>query len=255
MALSRNPYGSSSKSTSAPGLTEFEILKASHKLEILSYFYTFHLLGTIRFLRDSDEAKSSSWNELLAAKYYANLYREFAVCDLKHYKSGNVCLSPSHLLSWVAYLVIHSLHCAGEQKPKCFQGPGKRRAGIRVVTAIIPLDPQHLSSLPWSSRSRTRSTGKTSQLWSKLFYVVNVSKSSCGSGRKRKKREWNEGCQATRSLRFRTSKLTNTEKHDATVTTTRRHMCGNVIRVLVRHGANQRLKQLPLYSNALQLDS
>lgn len=41
-----------------------------------------------RFLRDEDP--SISWNDQLAAKYYANLYREFALCDLKHYKSGNV---------------------------------------------------------------------------------------------------------------------------------------------------------------------
>jgi len=59
-------------------LTEFDILKASHK-----------------FLRDEEgnaesERKAKSWNDQLAEKYYANLYREFAVCDLKHYKSGNV---------------------------------------------------------------------------------------------------------------------------------------------------------------------
>ena len=53
--------------------TEFDILKHTH-----------------RFLRDEDEAPAT-WNEQLAAKYYASLFREFAVCDLKHYKSGNVC--------------------------------------------------------------------------------------------------------------------------------------------------------------------
>ena len=26
----------------------------------------------------------------VAQKYYSSLYREYAVCDLKHYKSGNV---------------------------------------------------------------------------------------------------------------------------------------------------------------------
>ncbi|KAF9526383.1 folate-sensitive fragile site protein Fra10Ac1-domain-containing protein [Crepidotus variabilis] len=56
------------------GLTEFEILKSSHK-----------------FLRD-DEDKPSTWDDHLAAKYYSSLYREFAVCDLKHYKSGNFAL-------------------------------------------------------------------------------------------------------------------------------------------------------------------
>ncbi|KAF8802500.1 hypothetical protein BYT27DRAFT_7196697 [Phlegmacium glaucopus] len=68
-------YGGPSDDKSKPvGITEFEILKASHK-----------------FLRDDDE-KASSWDEQLAAKYYTSLYREFAVCDLKHYKSGNFAL-------------------------------------------------------------------------------------------------------------------------------------------------------------------
>jgi len=68
-------YGGPSDNIPKPvGITEFEILKASHK-----------------FLRDDDE-KASSWDEQLAAKYYTSLYREFAVCDLKHYKSGNFAL-------------------------------------------------------------------------------------------------------------------------------------------------------------------
>lgn len=47
-----------------------------------------------RFLRDDDE-RAASWDEQLAGKYYDSLYREFAVCDLKHYKSGNVRASDS----------------------------------------------------------------------------------------------------------------------------------------------------------------
>ncbi|KAF9223789.1 hypothetical protein BS17DRAFT_781196 [Gyrodon lividus] len=59
-----------------PAITEFDILKASHK-----------------FLRDDTEAEAStSWNDQLAKKYYDSLYREFAICDLKHYKSGNFAL-------------------------------------------------------------------------------------------------------------------------------------------------------------------
>ncbi|KAG2062473.1 hypothetical protein BDR04DRAFT_1040325, partial [Suillus decipiens] len=57
-------------------VTEFDILKASHK-----------------FLRDgADDEASTSWNDQLAQKYYDSLYREFAICDLKHYKSGNFSL-------------------------------------------------------------------------------------------------------------------------------------------------------------------
>ncbi|KAJ7757793.1 folate-sensitive fragile site protein Fra10Ac1-domain-containing protein [Mycena maculata] len=67
---------STSKALSVPGKSEFEILKASHK-----------------FLREGDDnGKPLSWDEQLASKYYDSLFREYAVCDLKHYKSGNFAL-------------------------------------------------------------------------------------------------------------------------------------------------------------------
>ncbi|KAI0368763.1 hypothetical protein BV20DRAFT_439896 [Pilatotrama ljubarskyi] len=63
--------------SSLQGNTEFDILKSSHK-----------------FLREDDEVDESQlpWDERLAKKYYSSLYREYAVCDLKHYKSGNFAL-------------------------------------------------------------------------------------------------------------------------------------------------------------------
>ena len=67
-------------SSSTSFATEFDILKSSHK-----------------FLRQDDdhaESRNTSWNDQLAQKYYDNLFREFAVCDLKHYKSGNVRTPP-----------------------------------------------------------------------------------------------------------------------------------------------------------------
>ena len=57
-------------------IAEFEILKASHK-----------------FIREDIQDAQNSWNDCLAEKYYQSLYKEFALCDLKHYKSGNVRVS------------------------------------------------------------------------------------------------------------------------------------------------------------------
>ena len=93
----RGSASSSHRAVVGPGRTEFEILKASHRcvVELVS------LPGGIyntpsRFLRPEDEDDGSlSWNEQVAKKYYSSLYREFAVCDLKHYKSGNVPIVPS----------------------------------------------------------------------------------------------------------------------------------------------------------------
>ncbi|RPD59596.1 hypothetical protein L227DRAFT_503345 [Lentinus tigrinus ALCF2SS1-6] len=69
------PYSSKGATTSRT--TEFDILKSSHK-----------------FLREDaeEDEKNLTWDEKLAKKYYSSLYREYAVCDLKHYKSGNFAL-------------------------------------------------------------------------------------------------------------------------------------------------------------------
>ncbi|OJT15224.1 Protein FRA10AC1 [Trametes pubescens] len=72
MALSSRGAGPSFQ-----GNTEFDILKSSHK-----------------FLREDDDVdeRQLSWDDRLAKKYYSALYREYAVCDLKHYKTGNFAL-------------------------------------------------------------------------------------------------------------------------------------------------------------------
>ncbi|KAJ3829702.1 folate-sensitive fragile site protein Fra10Ac1-domain-containing protein [Lentinula raphanica] len=76
--MASSSYPESSRSLTTPqGKTEFEILQGSHK-----------------FLREEtdDDESQLGWEERLALKYYTSLYREFAVCDLKHYKSGNFAL-------------------------------------------------------------------------------------------------------------------------------------------------------------------
>ena len=122
-------YGgaSSSRDLVPAGLTEFEILKASHKcVRVLAFTSSLSLpSGSLkfsqlmhqlerhcRFLREDDDetdarakaenadASGSSWGDRLAQKYYASLYREFAVCDLKHYKSGNVSIFHISLVSF-----------------------------------------------------------------------------------------------------------------------------------------------------------
>jgi len=93
-------YPSSSKAPPAPGKTEFEILKASHK-----------------FLREEDDkGQPLSWDEQLASKYYDSLFREYAVYDLKHYKSGNVRPLPwwiSKLLTSVTKSVFSAVENGG----------------------------------------------------------------------------------------------------------------------------------------------
>ncbi|KAA1467721.1 hypothetical protein DENSPDRAFT_793240, partial [Dentipellis sp. KUC8613] len=99
MALYGNSHASGSRSAAPVSLaTEFDILKATHK-----------------FLRDEGEDdNSASWNEKLAQKYYSSLFREFAVCDLKHYKSGNFSLrwrTESEVLSGAGETTCGNTRC------------------------------------------------------------------------------------------------------------------------------------------------
>ena len=88
MALQQ--HGGSSKVPHVEGTTEFEILRSSHQYALLTYPTLGFLTRHFRFLRADEGAKDLSWNDKVAKKYYDSLYKEFAVCDLKHYKSGNV---------------------------------------------------------------------------------------------------------------------------------------------------------------------
>jgi len=89
-------YPSSKLKPEPQGKTEFELLKSSHKSVFFPSNSEFPDALTRfpfprRFLREDDEDEGTlTWEEKLASKYYSSLYREFAVCDLKHYKSGNV---------------------------------------------------------------------------------------------------------------------------------------------------------------------
>ncbi|KZT67934.1 hypothetical protein DAEQUDRAFT_693258, partial [Daedalea quercina L-15889] len=110
--MSLYPTSSSSKQMAHSARSEFDILKASHK-----------------FLRAEQEEQESklSWDDKLAKKYYNNLYREYAVCDLKHYKSGNFALrwrTESEVISGAGETTcgntrcpLHDQRAADELKP------------------------------------------------------------------------------------------------------------------------------------------
>ncbi|KAG8905942.1 hypothetical protein FRB99_007947 [Tulasnella sp. 403] len=69
-------YGEQIGDSSTAKKTDFDVLKKAH-----------------RFLRPDDEDTSNlSYEDSVALKYYRNLFKEFAICDLKHYKSGNLGL-------------------------------------------------------------------------------------------------------------------------------------------------------------------
>ncbi|KAF9509039.1 hypothetical protein BS47DRAFT_1246983, partial [Hydnum rufescens UP504] len=85
---------------------DFDVLKETHK-----------------FIREEGEPSSSSrktWEEALALKYEATLFKEFAVCDLKHHKSGNIALrwrTEEEVLSGVGESTCGNLRCAHHFAP------------------------------------------------------------------------------------------------------------------------------------------
>ncbi|KAH7341535.1 folate-sensitive fragile site protein Fra10Ac1-domain-containing protein [Rhizoctonia solani] len=96
-----NP-GSSTR-TNAKGKTELDGLVENHK-----------------FLRDDDEKELEELGheERIAVKYYRGLFKEFAVVDLKHYKTGQFALrwrTESEVISGLGQFTCGNTRCAYHQ--------------------------------------------------------------------------------------------------------------------------------------------
>jgi len=153
-----SPYPDSISKPSTSFATEFDILKASHK-----------------FLREDEdpEAHNSSWNDQLAQKYYGNLFREFAVCDLKHYKSGNFALrwrTESEVLSGAGENSCGNTRCKHHNNwdtatqltalelPFAYEEHGERKSALVKVV----LCPRCLKKLMWKHKMDKEGPGLTS---------------------------------------------------------------------------------------------
>ncbi|KAI4520287.1 hypothetical protein K525DRAFT_257692 [Schizophyllum commune Loenen D] len=98
------------------GKSEFEILKSAHK-----------------FLRpDEENDASKSWDDQLARKYYDSLYKEYALCDLKHYKSGNFALrwrTENEVLSGAGEETCGNTRCSHHDRPD---------SGVKLTPVELP---------------------------------------------------------------------------------------------------------------------
>lgn len=79
------------------------------------------MTAKIRFLREdgNDDPDADQWEDKMAKKYYDSLFREYAVCDLKHYKSGNVRRYCHHipLTSQFNEVISSLLECTPTHNP------------------------------------------------------------------------------------------------------------------------------------------
>ncbi|GAA5992725.1 hypothetical protein JCM10908_006899 [Rhodotorula pacifica] len=68
-----------------------------------------------QFVRDSRvDPATLSWEDQLASKFYDSLFKEYAVVNLKHYKTGAVALrwrTEDEVLSGIGHLTCGSLRC------------------------------------------------------------------------------------------------------------------------------------------------
>jgi len=107
-----------SSSSLVPRKTEFDVLREKHK-----------------FIRENDaSSKPTSWEDALAVKYESSLFKEFAVCDLKHYKSGNVALrwrTEAEVLSGAGEETCGNTRCA-------YHEPQSERALPRLAILEVP---------------------------------------------------------------------------------------------------------------------
>ncbi|PWN92336.1 hypothetical protein FA10DRAFT_228848 [Acaromyces ingoldii] len=77
-----------------------------------------------RFLRDDDEVPSSSsggssYEDEVARRYYSHLFKEYAVADLKHYKSGAIALrwrSEEDVIEGIGQFTCANTRCEDHQR-------------------------------------------------------------------------------------------------------------------------------------------
>ncbi|GAA6004626.1 hypothetical protein JCM11491_002172 [Sporobolomyces phaffii] len=82
--------------------------RTKHELDILKERH--------QFVRSQDVDRATlSWEDQLAAKYYDSLFKEFAIVNLKHWKSGQIGMrwrTEDEVLSGVGHVTCASMRCA-----------------------------------------------------------------------------------------------------------------------------------------------
>ncbi|GJN89886.1 hypothetical protein Rhopal_002875-T1 [Rhodotorula paludigena] len=97
-----------------------------------------------QFVRDSNvDPASLAWEDQLAYKYYETLFKEFALVNLKHYRSGAVALrwrTEDEVLSGIGHLTCASLRCE-------YHEPSPAILAALEEDADVPPDPDSTTPL------------------------------------------------------------------------------------------------------------
>ncbi|GAA5870616.1 hypothetical protein JCM8547_002063 [Rhodosporidiobolus lusitaniae] len=131
----KRAYEHGRKQPVKPSRTELDVLKQKHQ-----------------FVRSSNvDPATLSWEDQLALKYYNSLFREFALVNLKHYKTGQIALrwrTEPELLAGIGVLTCANLRCAHhEASPSILSSleSSSSFAGLPLDNDETPLVPVPLS--------------------------------------------------------------------------------------------------------------
>ncbi|KZT53230.1 hypothetical protein CALCODRAFT_423155, partial [Calocera cornea HHB12733] len=89
------------------------------------------------FIRDDTEDLSRlPYADQLAVKYYSSLFKEFVICDLKHYKSGAIALrwrTDEEVISGAGQFTCANPRCAHHAPPE-----GSQRCAPKLTAYELP---------------------------------------------------------------------------------------------------------------------
>lgn len=105
-----------------------------------------------RFVRDSNVDPSTlSWEDMLAEKYYASLFREYALVSLERYKEGAVRPLPPFPSSSILTFFIHRLPSAGVPNPSSSPASVSKPAPPSPASTTNPPPPSSPASISTTS--------------------------------------------------------------------------------------------------------
>ncbi|WWC96659.1 hypothetical protein V866_003531 [Kwoniella sp. B9012] len=115
-----------------------------------------------RFIRDDEEPQSVSWEERVARAYESKLFKEFALIDLKHYKSRQFALrwrTAPEVINGIGEETCGSLRCKYHNPSATTPSKGGERERQISLSNLRFKDPDAASSSRLSSVRRDHDDG------------------------------------------------------------------------------------------------
>ncbi|CEP02852.1 Folate-sensitive fragile site protein Fra10Ac1 [Plasmodiophora brassicae] len=129
-----------------PAVTDLDVLEASYQ-----------------FIREQDaDAGSDPWVAEMARAYYARLYKEFAIADLKHYRRGSIGLrwrTEAEVKEGIGQFSCGARKCSERRGLRSTEVPFEyvEQGDTKLALVKVRLCPPCSDKLTYRSRKRKRS--------------------------------------------------------------------------------------------------